>query len=177
VREPLLHVEFLAVSIVDARDNLNEFERLAHSVGLQILDNFDRVLSTLIKLDWNDAFVEGQLGLAGTKVLNFASFDQYRLHSETIPFCALLVWVIAVHFIDDRLEVGWVQGCRFDSYVLGRFFKSKDSGGGSCPLRVNEAPLLIAESSLYLVKALVAWRVVKADGTEFKGIICNIELD
>ena len=177
MREPLLHVEFLAVSIVDARDYLNEFERFAHSVGLQILDNFDWVMSALKKLDWNVALVKRQLGLAGAKVPNFASFHQYRLHSEAIPLCALLVRVIAVHFIDDGLEVGWVHGSRLDDYILGRFFKSKDGRGGSSPLRVIEIPLLIAESSLYLVKALVAWRVVQADGTEFEGVICNIELD
>jgi hypothetical protein len=115
--------------------------------------------------------------LTGAKVTIFASSHEDGLHSEAEPFSFKLSWVVTVHFIDDGLEVGWLHRSRSANYIFCVFFKSKDGRGGMGPLRVVEIPFLIAEFGLYLIEALVAWRIVKTNRTKFEGVICNIEFN
>ncbi len=115
--------------------------------------------------------------MTGAKVTIFAFSHEDRLHSEAKPFSFKLGWVVAVHFIDDRLEVGWLHRSRSANYIFCVLFKSIDGRGGMSPLRVVEIPFLIAEFGLYLIEALVAWRVVETNRTKFEGVICNIELN
>ena len=167
-REPLLHVKFFAILLVNAGDHLHVFKRLTKSNSLQTFNDLHWVLSALGNLDGNVAFVKRQLALPSAKVTIVTPFAEDRLHSKAKPVSFSLYRVVTVHLIDDGLEVSWVHRSGCDNDIFSLFFESIDSCSGVSPLWIVEIPFLIAESSFYLVETLLAWGIVKADCSKFE---------